>query len=114
MKYLAMVLFIMAASSPSFAQKPAQHGGSEQRVKTVEAELNHVYVKVMEKAASDPTAVAKIKTAEEAWKAYRDAYLDAMYPSKDKQSDPEADLVRAKLIQRQVAALRDLLQNYSK
>ncbi len=114
MKYLAILFFIIFASSPSFAQKPAQHGGPEQRVKTVETELNHVYVKVMEKAASDPTAVAKIKAMEEAWKAYRDAYIDATYPEKDKQSDPEVDLIRAKLIQRQVAALRDLLQHYSK
>jgi len=44
--------------------------------------------------------------------------MDAMYPAKDKQSEygsiypMEADLLRAKLTQRQVTALKELLQQY--
>lgn len=50
----------------------------------------------------------KIKAAGEAWLAYRDAYMDAMYPAKNKQAEygsvypMEADLVRATLTQRQL------------
>ena len=70
-------------------------------------------------STSEPEAVAKIKAAERAWIAYRDAYTDAMYPAKDKQTEygstypMEVDLLRAKLTQRQVTALKELLQQYS-
>jgi len=48
----------------------------------------------------------RFKAAERAWIAYRDAYMGAMYPAKDKQAEygsiypMEADLLRAKLTQR--------------
>jgi uncharacterized protein YecT (DUF1311 family) len=85
----------------------------------VDAELNDVYRKLLSKAASPTEAAAKIKAAERAWIAYRDAYMDAMYPAKDKQAEygsiypMEADLLRAKLTQRQVTALEELIQQYS-
>lgn len=85
----------------------------------VDAQLNDVYRKLLSQAASQQEAVAKIKAAERAWIAYRDAYMDAMYPAKDKQAEygsiypMEADLLRAKLTQQQVAALKELQQQYS-
>ena len=85
----------------------------------VDAALNQVYHKLLSQAASQPETVAKIKAAERAWIAYRDAYMDAMYPAKDKQAEygsiypMEADLLRAKLTQRQVTALKELLQQYN-
>ncbi len=85
----------------------------------VDAQLNDVYRKLLSQAASQQEAVAKIKAAEKAWIAYRDAYVDAMYPAKDKQAEygsiypMEADLLRAKLTERQVTALKELLQQYS-
>jgi uncharacterized protein YecT (DUF1311 family) len=85
----------------------------------VDAELNGVYRKLLSQAASQQEAIAKIKAAERAWIIYRDAYLDAMYPAKDKQAEygsmypMEADLLRAKLTTQQVAALRDLLAQYA-
>jgi uncharacterized protein YecT (DUF1311 family) len=85
----------------------------------VDAELNDVYRKLLSKATSPPEAPAKIKAAERAWISYRDAYLDAMYPAKDKQAEygsifpMEADLLRAKLTERQVTALKELLRKYS-
>ena len=51
--------------------------------------------------------------------SYRDAYMDAMYPAENKQAEygsiypMEADLLRAKLTQRQVTALKELLRQYS-
>jgi len=83
----------------------------------VEAELNQVYQKLLSRVASQPEATTKIKTAERAWIAYRDAYMDAMYPAKNKQGEygsiypMEADLLRAKLTKRQVTALKELLHN---
>ena len=44
-----------------------------------DAELNEVYRKVLAQAGKQDEAVAKIKAAERAWIAYRDAYMDAMF-----------------------------------
>jgi uncharacterized protein YecT (DUF1311 family) len=85
----------------------------------VDARLNDVYRELLSQAASQQEGVAKIKAAERAWIAYRDAYMDAMYPARDKQAEygsiypMEADLLRAKLTQHQVAALKELLQQHS-
>ena len=85
----------------------------------VDAELNTVYRNLLSKAASQPEAVAKIKASERAWITFRDAYMDAMYPAKNKQAEygsvypMEADLLKAKLTRQQVAALEEMLKQYS-
>ncbi len=79
--------------------------------KRVDAKLNSTYRALLAKVASRPEAVAKIKDAEKAWIIYRDAYIEATYPAKDKANEYgsiyplELALLRAKLTQRQVAAL---------
>jgi uncharacterized protein YecT (DUF1311 family) len=71
----------------------------------VAGELSEVYRKLLSQAASQEGADAKIKAAERAWISYRDAYMDAMYPAKNKQAEygsiypMEADLLLAKLTQ---------------
>ena len=53
------------------------------------------------------------------WVAYRDAYIEATYPAENKAIEYgsiyplDVALLRAKLTQRQVTALEDLLQHYS-
>lgn len=133
MRHLAVVLFVAVISFPCFAQNSEQYRTCTDKAKTqaemnacankeavrVDAELNNVYGALLSKAESQPEAIAKIKAAERAWIAYRDAYIEAMYPAKDKQTEygsvypTEADLLRAKLTKQQVTALRELLQQYS-
>ncbi len=133
MRYLAVVFFVAVISFPCFAQNSEQYRTCDDKAKTqaemnacankeaarVDAELNDVYRTLLSKAESQPEAVAKIRAAERAWIAYRDAYIDAMYPAKDKQAEygsvypMEVDLVRAKLTHQQVAALKEMLQQYS-
>jgi uncharacterized protein YecT (DUF1311 family) len=78
-------------------------------------QLNDVYRTLLQKT-TDTTAATKIKVAERAWVTYRNAYVDAMYPAENKQAEygsvypMEADLLRAKLTQIQIAALQDLSQ----
>jgi uncharacterized protein YecT (DUF1311 family) len=82
-------------------------------------ELNRVYAQVLVRAASVPEAADKAKAAQRAWIAYRDAYIEATYPAKDKQTQYgsmyplDVELLRAKLTQRQTIALEDLLKEYS-
>ena len=130
MRYLAVV-FILAAL-PSFAQDSRQFRVCDGKAKTqfemnvcasdeaarVDSQLNDAYNKLLSQAARQQTAVAKIKAAEAAWIAYRDAYTEAMYPAENKQAEygtvysMEVNRLRAKLTQQQVTALKELLQQY--
>jgi len=133
MRYLAVAIIVVVVFSfQAFAQNSAQYRACNEKAKTqieinecanqeatrVDAELNHVYSQLLSKAATEPGATEKIKTAERAWVTYRDAYIEAMYPAEDKQIQygsiypMEIAVLRAKLTQRQVAALKELLRQY--
>jgi len=132
MRYLWIAIALLMASLPALAQDSAQYRACNDKAKTqgemnacaseeaarVDAELNTVYRKLLSKAASQSEAVAKIKASERAWITYRDAYMEAMYPAKDKQAEygsvypMEADLLKAKLTRQQVAALEEIARQY--
>ena len=82
----------------------------------VDRELNEVYRQLLARAKDDTDATEKLKAAERAWIAYRDAYIEAAYPAKDKRLEygsiypMDAALLQAKLTRRQIAALKDLLK----
>lgn len=134
MRYLAVVLLSALGSFPCLGQSSEPYPICSEKTKTqaemtacanqeaarVDAVLRDVERKLLSKAASRPEAVTKIEAFDRAWITYRDAYINAMYPAKDKQAEygsiypMEVDLFRAKLTQRQVAALKELLQRYSK
>jgi len=127
------VLCAVVSCGASFAQVSQQYSSCISKANTqtamqlcanqealrVDSELNDVYRKLLTAAASQSAAVEKIRAAERAWIAYRDAYIEAMYPAKDKQASygsifpMEADLLRAKLTHQQIGALQDLLKQYS-
>ncbi|EFL52874.1 protein of unknown function DUF1311 [Solidesulfovibrio fructosivorans JJ]] len=52
--------------------------------KKADAELNAAYAAVLEKNKDDPVFIRKLKVAERAWLAFRDAELAARYPAEDK------------------------------
>ena len=135
MKYAIVALLLALSSFASFAQDSAEYRACSEKANTqaemtacagaeakrVDAKLNSTYLALLAKAESQPDAVAKIKVAEKAWVAYRDAYIEATYPAKDKATATEygsiypldVALLRAKLTQRQVSALEDMLQRYT-
>lgn len=55
--------------------------------KTADDELNSTYQQLLRKAAGDRVAIQKIKAAERAWGAFRDAEIAALYPADDKQKE---------------------------
>ena len=134
MKYLGLVLFIAFTSRASFAQNPAQYRACTEKAQTqaemnacsneeatrVDAEMNRIYARLLSKAQGDPEGRAKIRAAERAWIAYRDAYIDAMCPANNKQAEygsiypMEVDLLGAKLTRQQITALKELLQQFSR
>ena len=97
----------------------AIHICADAEAKRVDAELNRIYQQLLSAARDEPGAVEKIRAVERVWIAYRDAYLDAMYPAKNKLAaygssfTTENLLLRAKLTQQQTNALREMLKRYS-
>lgn len=90
-----------------------------EEVRRVDALLNSTYRQLLQAAKEDVLIQAKIMDAERAWIAYRSAYMEAMYPAKDKQANygsiypMNADLVLADLTRAHVQALKTLLRQHS-
>jgi len=59
---------------------------ASQSLSAADKELNQVYQQVLAKYASDKVFTAKLRTAQKAWVAFRDAELQARYPANDKQA----------------------------
>lgn len=89
---------------------------ASEEAKRVDTELNRVYRELLSKNRDDAAAVEKIKKAQRTWAAYRDAYVEAMFPAQDKQAEygsmypMEVDLLLASLTRQQVDALKDLIR----
>jgi uncharacterized protein YecT (DUF1311 family) len=131
MRYL-LVLFLLVSIS-GVAQESAEYRACLDKATTqmgmntcaseeaarVDGRLNDVYHKLLAAAAKQPDAVDKIKGAERAWIAYRDAYVEAMYPAKDKEVEygsiylMNMNLLRAKLTERHRTEVKELLEQYS-
>jgi uncharacterized protein YecT (DUF1311 family) len=124
-------LFLLVSSSALAQESPALRA-CESRAKTqrefdvcavdeskrVDADLDRVFSRLLTLAAKTQGAVAKIRVAQSAWLAYRDAYVEAMFPAEDKQAEygssylMKLNLLYATLAQRQIAALELLLDEY--
>lgn len=49
--------------------------------------LNETYSQILQEYAKDEQFIAKLKTAQKAWLAFRDAELEALYPKDNKQAE---------------------------
>ena len=132
MKHLAAALLLAFIPFACFAQDSAEYRACSEKANTqtemnacagaeakrVDAKLNSTYRALLAKVESQPEAVAKIKAAERAWVAYRDAYIEATYSAENKAIEYgtiyplDVALLRAKLTQ-QVAAIEDMLRHYT-
>jgi uncharacterized protein YecT (DUF1311 family) len=128
-RYFVTTLLLVVVSGSVCAQESPQYRACSDGAKNqvamnacasdeaarADALLNDVYRTLLQKT-TDATAATKIKVAERAWIAYRDAYIDAMYPAENKRAEygsmypMEMALLRARLTRIQIAALQDLSQ----
>jgi len=105
-----------ACASSAKSQTELNRCASDE-AKRLDIELNNVYTKLLAALSDDQNAATKAKAAQRAWIAYRDAYIDAMYPDEDKQAaygtiyPMEVDLLRARLTREQITALVALAHN---
>ena len=80
-----------------------------------DAELNRVYKAILEKYKKDPLFIEKLRAAQRAWLAYRDAEIAAKYPHAEEPRYygsifPMCDaLYRAQLTEERVEKLREWL-----
>ena len=97
----------------------AIHMCASEEARRADEQLSAVYQKVLSAVAGQPAFIEKIRVAERAWIVYRDAYMEAMYPAKDKLNTygsiytTNVNLLRAELTQRQIAAVKKLLDQHS-
>jgi len=50
-------------------------------------DLNHAYKELLSKLKTDENATKKLRAAQRAWVAFRDARLQELYPAQDKQRE---------------------------
>jgi uncharacterized protein YecT (DUF1311 family) len=132
MRQPALALFVSLTALLSFSQDSGPYRACMSKAKAqmemnecagqesarVDSALNKLYGQLLAKAGKDQNAVAKIKSAERAWIAYRDAYVEATYPAHDKQVEygsiypMDVALLRAKLTQQHIADLQELMKQY--
>lgn len=79
-----------AASSGDTCMDHAQSqadmtGCAAQSLSAADKELNQVYQQVLKKHAANKVFIAKLKAAQKAWLAFRDAELAARYPEDNSQ-----------------------------
>lgn len=119
-----LVGVLALAATPALAKAPAtdcmDRAGSQSQMNTcagadlqrADAELNQVYQAVLKRYADDPAFVARLRAAERAWIAFRDAELAARYPAADPRvaygsvypmcmAQARAELIRARTAQLQ-------------
>ncbi len=90
-KIPACIIFYIGtvfAYLPAFAQTQYEVNTKTcNEYESADQKLNAVYRQILEKYKSDTAFIAKLKTAQRAWLAFRDAELAAIYPADDKQAE---------------------------
>lgn len=90
---LILVSMLLAVSTSQDSQIPyayeetqlGMNEAADKELHAAEAEMATVLDSLMKKAAGKTDAIAKLNKAQTAWKSYRDAQLDAMWPSPERE-----------------------------
>jgi D-alanyl-D-alanine dipeptidase len=91
---------------------------ADEAANRAEDALQMVYKELLAKAGETSKAGQKIQAAEEQWTAYRDAYLEAMFPEPDKRRhygsmySMERSAIRRQFALQHIAELNGLLNRY--
>lgn len=81
-------LLLIAGGTASFAQTQLE---LNQRAcaayKKADTEMNRTYQRILSQYRSDKLFILKLRAAQRAWLAYRDAHLESLYPAADKRAE---------------------------
>lgn len=131
MKVLVLTAFVLfsvscgAQESAQFKacmQKEMSQNGMDrcasEEYSRADRDLNTVYQRLLAKVRLVQGAAEKTKHMEQAWIAYRDGYIEAMYPSEDKQAaygtiyPMNVDLALARLTRMHAKDLENLIDEF--
>jgi uncharacterized protein YecT (DUF1311 family) len=82
---LLTVILILLSCISSFAQTQTEMNKDVCReYKQADADMNKVYKQILNEYKSQTVFIAKMKAAQRAWLAFRDAHLASRYPEENK------------------------------
>lgn len=84
MKHLLLILLVSFNFCFSQTQSEMNQNANSDYMKA-DKELNAVYNTILKEYKSDKKFLTKLKTAQKAWIAFRDAEMNAMFPEENKQ-----------------------------
>jgi uncharacterized protein YecT (DUF1311 family) len=132
MRSFVIVIVLVGVGYRGFGQTPSEYQSCIGKAQTqselnicasdeaarADSALSTVYRGFLAKIAGDSLAIAKLREAETAWLCYRDAYIAAVYPARDKQLaygteyPMDVDLLSAQLTREHLAAITYLINAY--
>ncbi len=84
--YLAA--FLVAGHAPALsaggAAPPLSDVDGPMDADTAVAEMDRILAEILNRFSDDNRFIEKLKASQKAWRAYRDAHLEALYPADDK------------------------------
>ena len=81
------ILIVAVFQEPALTFDRAQRRVQEDPCETVrcaEAELDRIYSQILERYRDDTLFIAKLEVAEKAWRTFRDAHLESLFPAEPK------------------------------
>lgn len=84
---VAMLLLVICSAVALAQTQAATNQEACDEYTKADDELNTIYQKVLREHTADALFLRKMRTAQRAWVAYRDAYLAALYPAADARSE---------------------------
>jgi uncharacterized protein YecT (DUF1311 family) len=97
----------------------AMNSCASAKLARVDKRLNQTYRKLLAESVGHRDVTVKVRKMERIWMTYRDRYMAAMYPAKDKQAEygsifpMEADLVLAQITGNHIGELQLLVNQYN-
>ena len=90
--FLLMVNYGLCQSAENPCWKTAMAQSEMNRcadldARAADADQNHVYQELLAKLKGDGNATRKLRAAQRAWLAFKDAHLQSLYPAEDKQAE---------------------------
>ncbi len=87
-RHLAALAVLIAAAMHTLAAQTQQdlHVQADSAYRRADSTLNSVYTQLVSRYRNDSLALRKLRAAERAWLAYRDAQVEATFPATDKQT----------------------------
>ena len=85
---LFLAAFVLAAHAPALTAggtaPPLPDEDGPMDAGTAVAEMDRIFAEILIRFSDDTRFIEKLKASQKAWRAYRDAHLEALYPADDK------------------------------